>query len=49
MRRELEERGVSVIGSIGYEPEIFQAGLEGRPVHRDKLEMDIGNMLEQLV
>jgi CO dehydrogenase maturation factor len=49
LRKELDERKVPVIGSIGYEPEVFQAGLEGRPVHRDKLEMDIGNMLEQLL
>jgi CO dehydrogenase maturation factor len=49
LREELEERGISVIGSIGYEPEIFQSGLEGRPVRRDKLETDIGSMLDQLL
>jgi CO dehydrogenase maturation factor len=49
LRKELEERGISVIGSIGYEPEIFQSGLEGRPVRRDKLETDIGSMLDQLL
>jgi CO dehydrogenase maturation factor len=49
LRRALEDRGISVIGSIGYEPEIFQAGLDGRPVRRDKLETDVGSMLEQLV
>jgi len=49
LREELEERGVSVIGSIGYEPEIFQSGLEGRPVRRDKLETDVGRILDQLL
>jgi len=49
LREKLEERGISVIGSIGYEPEIFQSGLEGRPVRRDKLETDIGSMLDQLL
>jgi CO dehydrogenase maturation factor len=49
LRRELEDRGISIIGSIGYEPEILQAGLEGRPVRRDKLETDIGSMLDQVL
>ena len=46
---ELEERGISVIGSIGYEPEIFQSGLEGRPVRRDRMKTDIGRILDQLL
>jgi CO dehydrogenase maturation factor len=49
LREKLEERGISVIGSIGYEPEIFQSGLEGRPVRRDRVETDIGSLLDQLL
>jgi len=49
LREKLEERGISVIGSIGYEPEIFQSGLEGRPVRRDRVETDIGRILDQLL
>jgi CO dehydrogenase maturation factor len=49
LREELEERGVSVIESIGYEPEIFLSGLEGRPVRRDRLATDIGRILDQLL
>jgi CO dehydrogenase maturation factor len=49
LRKELEGRGVSVVGSIGYEPEIFEAGLEGRPVRRNKLGTDIGSMLDQVL
>jgi CO dehydrogenase maturation factor len=49
LREELKERGISVIGSIGYEPEIFQSGLEGRPVRRDRLATDIGRILDQLL
>jgi len=49
LRENLEERGISVIGSIGYEPEIFLSGLEGRPVCSDKLETDIGKILDQLL
>ncbi|MBN1889416.1 MAG: P-loop NTPase [Thermoflexales bacterium] len=48
LRKELEGRDLSVIGAIGYEPEIFQAGLEGRLVRRDKLETDMGSWLDQL-
>jgi CO dehydrogenase maturation factor len=49
LREELEEKGISVIGSIGYEPEIFQSGLEGRPVRRDRMKTDIGRILDQLL
>jgi CO dehydrogenase maturation factor len=49
LRRELGRKGISVIGSIGYEPEIFEAGLEGRPVRRDKLETDVGSILDQVL
>lgn len=49
LRKALEEKKIPVIGSIGYEPEIFEAGLEGRPIRRDELETDIGNMLDQVL
>jgi CO dehydrogenase maturation factor len=49
VREELEQRGVSVVGTIGYEPEIFEAGLEGRPVRQDRIETDVGNILDQLL
>lgn len=49
LRDELERTGVPVIGSVGYEPEIFQSGLEGRPVRTDKLRTDIESILDQLL
>jgi CO dehydrogenase maturation factor len=49
LREELEGRGIPVIGSIGYDPEVFQAGLEGRPIRSDKVEEDIGGVLDQLL
>jgi CO dehydrogenase maturation factor len=49
LRRELEGRGVAVIGSIGYEPEIFESGLEGRPVRSDKLKTDVESILDRLL
>jgi CO dehydrogenase maturation factor len=49
LRRELEEKGIPVIGSIGYEPEILQAGLEGRPICSDKTEGNIASILDRLL
>jgi CO dehydrogenase maturation factor len=49
LRGKLEEKGIPVIGSIGYEPEIFQAGLEGRPICSDKVEGNIGRIWDRLL
>ena len=49
LRRELEERGISVIGSISYDPQVFRAGLEGHPVCGDKAASEIEGVLHQLV
>jgi CO dehydrogenase maturation factor len=48
LRRKLEEKGIPVIGSIGYEPEILQAGLEGHPIRSDKVEEKIARILDRL-
>jgi CO dehydrogenase maturation factor len=49
LREELEGRDISVIGSIGYDPEVFQAGLEGRPIHSGEAEKNIASILDQLL
>ena len=49
LRAKLEEKGIPVIGSIGYEPEILQAGLEGRPIRSDKVEGNIARILDRLL
>ena len=49
LRKELEERAVPVAGSIGYDPEVFQAGLEGRPVRDSEAGRDIDKILDQLL
>lgn len=49
LRGKLEEKGIPVIGSIGYEPEILQAGLEGRPIRSDKVEGNIARILDRLL
>jgi len=46
---QLKERAVSVIGSIGYDAEVFEAGLEGRPVGGSQAERDIKRILDQLL
>jgi CO dehydrogenase maturation factor len=49
LRGKLEEKGIPVIGSIGYEAEIFKAGLEGRPICSDKLERNIERIWDRLL
>lgn len=47
--QQLKERAVPVIGSIGYDPEVFQAGLEGRPVRDSQAERDIEGIVDRLL
>jgi CO dehydrogenase maturation factor len=49
LEEELKERHVPIIGSIGYDPEVFEAGLEGRPVHASEAERDIEEILDELL
>lgn len=49
LREELERKGIPIVGSIGYDPEVFQAGLEGRPIRSDEVERDIGRVLDRLL
>jgi len=49
LRDELKKKGIAVIGSIGYDPEIFQSCLEGRPLRGSKAARDIGEILHRLL
>jgi len=49
LRQKLEGQGVHIIGSIPYDPEIFLAGLEGRPIHSSETESSIEKILDQLL
>jgi len=49
LRDKLHKKGISVIGSISYDPEIFESGLEGRPLHGSMGERSIGKILDQLL
>ena len=46
---QLERRGVSVVGSIRYDPAVFQSSLEGRPVRGSRARRDVGRILDQLL
>jgi CO dehydrogenase maturation factor len=46
---QLERRGISVVGSIRYDPEVFQSGLEGRPFRGGKAQRDVAGILDQLL
>jgi len=49
LTEELETAGIPVIGSIRYDPEVFQAGLEGRPICSDGVRSDILGVLDRLL
>lgn len=49
LRGELEGRGVSVIGSIGYDQEVLRSGLEGCPIHGVAAEREIERVVDQLL
>lgn len=49
LRKELESEGIPVIGSIRYDPEILEAGLEGRPIGSDRAGSDIRRILDQVL
>ncbi len=49
LRNELSRRGIAVIASIGHEPEVFQAGLEGRPIRTEALKADVEGILNRLL
>jgi len=49
LRAALAKRGISVIGSIAHDPEIAQAGLEGRPFQESQAQRDVAAILDQLL
>ena len=46
LKERLDQKGIPVIGSIHSDTEIFQACLEGRPVHGDIAASDIDRVLD---
>jgi len=49
LEHALLDRGLKIIGIVGYEPEVFQAALEGRPVRRDMVRTNVGKIVEKLL
>jgi CO dehydrogenase maturation factor len=49
LREALEIRGIAVIGSIGYDSDIFQAGLEGRALTGVRAVQDMANIVDALL
>ncbi|MGD8822774.1 MAG: P-loop NTPase [Anaerolineales bacterium] len=49
LHRVLEGQGIAVLGSIAYDPEIFQAGLEGRPIMGSSAAGDIAKIIDGLL
>lgn len=48
LREELRKRNMDAIGSIYYDPEIFQASLKGHPIGKSKSAEEIGEILDRL-
>jgi len=46
LKSSLEQKGIMVIGSLHYDPEIFSACLEGRPVYGSIAAEDIDKVLD---
>lgn len=46
---ELGKRDIAVIGSVHYDPEIFEADLEGRPVYGPRAAKDVEKILDSLL
>jgi len=49
LEQGLLDRGLKIIGIVGYEPEVFQAALEGRPVRRDMVRTNVGKIVDKLL
>jgi CO dehydrogenase maturation factor len=49
LRKELEGRGVPVIGSVGYDQEVLWSGLEGHPIQSGDAEREIERIVDQLL
>lgn len=48
LMEDLGNRGVNVAGFIRYDPEIFEACLEGKPIHGEKAEEDVEALVEKM-
>ncbi len=48
LREELGKRNVDVIGAIPYDPEIFEADLEGLPLQSSRAAQEIGRIIDTL-
>jgi len=49
LQEELGRRNVSVVGAIGYDPDIFRSCLEGRPLIGNRAADDIARILDVLL
>lgn len=49
LREELRKRDMDMLGSIHYDPEIFEACLEGRPLYGRKAAEEIKGILDSLL
>jgi CO dehydrogenase nickel-insertion accessory protein CooC1 len=48
LTNELAGRGIAIIGSIPYDPEIFEACLDGQPLGKGEAAREAGKILDTL-
>ena len=49
LEEKLRNKGIDTIGCIPYDAEIFEAGLEGRPVQSSTAQQEIGKIIDTLL
>ena len=49
LEEQLRNKGIDTIGCIPYDAEIFEAGLEGRPVQSSAAQQEIGKIIDSLL
>ena len=48
MKKQLQQRGLTIAGSISYDPEVFQACLKGKPLSAAQTERDIDALIDAI-
>lgn len=49
LKKELEQKGIDVLNSVSYDPEVFQSCLDGGPLSASKADGQIKEILDHLI
>ena len=48
IKKELEQRGLDIDGSISYDPEVFRSCLKGEPLSASQAEKDVASLIDAI-